>query len=138
MTRMTQVAAMLLAAGLASAAAMPTHAADLLSGSYHPAGEPPAPDARAPLRVEANASGDGWTAWFEGQPQPMQELGWEGLATLFPGVSGGNDIQCGGTGRLVFCHVAPGTPLPEANAVSSTGYFTADTTGNVYELERMP
>jgi len=138
MTRMTHVTATLLAAGLAFAAAIPAHAADLLSGSYHPVGEPSAPGARAPLRVEANASGSGWTAWFEGQPQQMQELGWEGLAKLFPRVSGGNDIQCGGTGRLVFCHVAPGTPLPESSAVSTTGYFTADTAGNVYELERLP
>src|SRR5690606_11317400 len=138
MTRTTHAAAMLLATGLAFAAIAPAHAADLLSGSYHPAGEPSAEGAQAPLRVEANAGGSGWTSWFEGQPQPMQELGWEGLARLFPGVSGGNDIQCGGTGRLVFCHVAPGTPLPESNAVSTTGYFTADTAGNVYELERLP
>ena len=133
---MTRVVATLLVALVAFVVAAPVQAADLLSGSYRPAGEPSAPGAPAPLRVEA--SGDGWTAWFEGQPQPMQELGWEGLAKLFPGVSGGNDIQCGGTGRLVFCHVAPGTPLPEVGAVSSTGYFTADTAGNVYELERLP
>jgi len=125
-----------LAALLAFAMAVPAQAADLLSGSYRPAGESSAPGAPAPLRVEA--SGNGWTAWFEGQPQPMQELGWEGLAKLFPDVAGGNDIQCGATGRLVFCHVAPGTPLPDSGAVSSTGYFTADADGGVYELERLP
>jgi hypothetical protein len=129
-------AAMTLLALLSMAGTSPAAAADLLSGSYRPAGEQAAPDAPAPLRVEA-ANG-GWIAWFEGQPQPMQEMGWAGLAKLFPNTSGGHDIQCGATGRLVFCHVAPGTPLPESDAVSSTGYFTADTNGGVYELERLP
>ena len=133
---MTRPATALLAALLALAAVAPARAADLLSGSYRPAGEQVAPDAPAPLRVEAGNGG--WTAWFEGEPQPMQEMGWAGLAKLFPGLSGGHDIQCGATGKLVFCHVAPGTPLPESDAVSSTGYFTADTNGGVYELERLP
>ncbi|WP_417473582.1 hypothetical protein [Luteimonas mephitis] len=129
-------AAVALAALLALAAAAQAQAADLLSGSYRPAGEPAAPDMPAPLRIEANSAG--WTAWFEGRPQPMQEMGWAGLAKLFPGVAGGHEIQCGATGRLVFCHVPRGTPLPESDAVSSTGYFTADTNGGVYELERLP
>jgi hypothetical protein len=126
----------MLVVSLALAAIGPARAADLLSGSYRPLGEPVPTDAPAPLRIEAGNGG--WTAWFEGQPQPMQEMGWAGLAKLFPGVAGGNDIQCGATGRLVFCHVAPGTPLPDSDAVSSTGYFTADADGGVYELERLP
>lgn len=133
---MTRPAATALAALLSLAAVAPAGAADLLSGRYRPAGEPSAPDAPAPLRVEA--SGQGWTAWFEGRPQPMQEMGWAGLSKLFPQVAGGSEIQCGATGRLVFCHVAPGTPLPDSDAVSSTGYFTADANGAVYELERLP
>jgi hypothetical protein len=133
---MTRFAATTLLALLSMAVTWPAAAADLLSGSYRPAGEQVAPGAPAPLRVEAGNGG--WTAWFDGQPQPMQEMGWAGLAKLFPNVSGGHDIQCGATGQLVFCHVAPGTPLPESDAVSSTGYFTADTNGGVYELERLP
>ena len=135
MTRTMRMAA-LLAAVAAPAATAPAHAADLLSGGYHPAGERPAPGAPPPLRVEAG--GNGWTAWFEGRPQPMRELGRAGLARLFPGVPDGRDIQCGATGRMVFCHVAPGTPLPDSDALSSTGYFTADADGGVYELERVP
>jgi hypothetical protein len=124
-------------ASLLLAAALPAAAADMLSGRYRPAGEqaaPDAPDAPAPLRVES--SGDGWTAWFEGQPQPMQEMGRDGLEKLFP--RGGSEVQCGATQSVVFCHVAPGTPLPDSDAVSTTGYFTADANGGIYELERQP
>ena len=121
---------------LSMAAAGPALAADLLSGSYRPAREQAAPDAPAPLRVQA--AGDGWIAWFEGQPQVMQPMGEAGLAKLFPGVAAGGDIQCAATPALVFCHVTPGTPLPESDAVSATGYFTADANGGVYELERLP
>ena len=133
---MTRFAAATLLALLSMAVTWTAAAADLLSGSYRPVGEQVAPNAPAPLRVEAGNGG--WTAWFDGQPQPMQEMGWAGLAKLFPNVSGGHEIQCGATGRLVFCHVPRGTPLPESDAVSSTGYFTADANGGVYELERLP
>ena len=121
---------------LSMAAAGPALAADFLSGSYRPAREQPAPDAPAPLRVQA--VGNGWIAWFEGQPQAMQPMGEAGVAKLFPGIAADGDIQCAATPALVFCHVAPGTPLPESDAVSSTGYFTADADGGVYELERLP
>ncbi len=124
------------AALLMLAAAAPAMAADLLSGSYRPAREQSAPNAPAPLRVQA--AGNGWIAWFEGQPQPMQPMGEAGLAKLFPGVADAGDIQCAATLAVVLCHVAPGTPLPESDAVSSTGYFTADAEGGVYELERLP
>ncbi|HVI59199.1 MAG TPA: hypothetical protein VM619_10065 [Luteimonas sp.] len=119
---------------VALCAATPAAAADLLSGSYRPVGEQVAPEAPAPLRVQA--TGDGWIAWFEGQARPMQEMGDAGLSKLFP--RGGRDVQCGATAALVFCHVAPGTPLPDSDALSSTGYFTADADGGIYELERQP
>ena len=103
---MTRCATVARAVLLSMAGAGPAMAIDLLSGSYRPAREQVAPDAPAPLRVQA--VGNGWVAWFEGQPQTMQPMGEAGLAKLFPGDAADGDIQCAATQALVLCRVALG------------------------------
>lgn len=125
--------AALLCAGVAAA-----QEPDGLSGNYRPVGEDVVPgddDRRAGLRV--TREGDGWRAWFAGQPKRLDVASPDQMAGLFPGVGESRSLRCGWSEEFMLCRVAPGTFFPRQGFRIDSGYFSVIAGGGLYELERV-
>jgi len=109
------------------------HAQDLLSGAYLPkdAGE-----GEASMRV--SGAGNGWIAWFNGEPLRLDAVSGAELDALFPGIDASSHPQCGVSEKLLLCHVDRGTRFEDAGFTASTGYFALLIDGGAFELERQP
>lgn len=121
--------------GLGSAQAQD---ADDLSGDYRPIGEEAVSGDnahRAGLRVIRE--GDGWRAWFAGQPKRLEAASFDQMAGLFPGVGESRGLRCGVSEEFVLCRVAPGTFFPRQGFRIDSGYFSVIAGSGLYELERV-
>lgn len=127
------LSAALLCAGVASA-----QDPDGLSGDYRPVGEEAVSgDGARSVGLRVIREGDGWRAWFAGQPKRLEAASPDQMAGLFPGVGESRGLRCGFSEEFVLCRVAPGTFFPRQGFRIDSGYFSVIAGGGLYELERV-
>lgn len=127
-----------LLAALLHPGAAPAQEPDGLSGDYRPVGEEAVSgDGAGSVGLRVMREGNGWRAWFAGQPKRLELASPDQMAGLFPGVGESRGLRCGWSEEFVLCRVAPGTFFPRQGFRIDSGYFSVIAGAGLYELERV-
>ncbi|WP_407351890.1 hypothetical protein [Luteimonas sp. R10] len=132
------VAVACLVAALLRLGAATAQEPDGLSGNYRPVGEEAVSgDGAGGVGLRVVREGNGWRAWFAGQPKRLEVASPDQMAGLFPGVGESRGLRCGWSEEFVLCRVTPGTFFPRQGFRIDSGYFSVIAGAGLYELERV-